>query len=123
MELAYKYRIYPNKQQRILIAKTFGCSRFVYNYFLNCQNTSAKHLTYSEMSKNLTVLKKQLIWLSEVDSTALQSSLKDLDTAFSNRFKNPDKFGQPNFKSKRNSHQSYKTKNNNSSIQFLGKHG
>ena len=122
MELAYKYRIYPNKQQRILIAKTFGCSRFVYNYFLNRQNTSAKHLTYSEMSKNLTVLKKQLIWLSEVDSTALQSSLKDLDTAFSNRFKNPEKFGQPNFKSKRNSHQSYKTKNNNSSIQFLGKH-
>ena len=52
MELAYKYRIYPTKQQRILIHKTFGCTRFVYNHFLALQNSYDKFLTYNQLITN-----------------------------------------------------------------------
>ena len=122
MELAYKYRIYPTKQQRILIHKTFGCTRFVYNHFLALQNSYDKFLTYNQLAKDLTSLKRNLTWLTEVDSTALQSKLRDLDTAFKNRFRNPSHFGYPRFESKRDGHKSYKSKNNNNSIAFYGKH-
>ena len=100
MERAYKFRIYPNKQQQILIAKTFGCCRFVYNYYLNMRIESYKKdkstMTYNMCSKNMTQLKKELEWLKEVDSTALQSSLKDLDNAYQKFFK--EHYGFPKFK-------------------------
>ena len=64
MEKAYKYRIYPNKKQQLLIQKTFGCSRFVYNYFLNLKITTyqneKKTISYNETSKLLTQLKKSV---------------------------------------------------------------
>ncbi len=76
----YKFRIYPNKGQEILIAKTIGCSRFVFNHFLAQRNDAYKEtgkgLTYNTCSSQLTQLKKELVWLKEVDSTSLQSSLK-----------------------------------------------
>ena len=64
MEKAYKYRIYPNKEQQILIAKTFGCCRFVYNYYLDKRIQAYKEnktsLNYYDCSKDLTSLKKRI---------------------------------------------------------------
>ena len=123
-EKAYKYRIYPNKKQQELIQKTFGCTRFVYNYFLDKCKTeyeqNNKSLSYNDTSKILTQLKKELIWLKEVDSVGLQSSLKNLDTAYQKFFK--EHTGYPKFKSKKNRHKSYKTKNTNNCLDFKNKH-
>lgn len=61
---AYKFRIYPNKEQEILITKTFGCSRFVFNHFLAKWNETYKEtgkgLSYNSCSAQLTQLKKEL---------------------------------------------------------------
>ena len=111
---AYKFRIYPNKQQEILINKTFGCCRFVYNHFLSRRKEiyeqEKKILNYNACSSELTKLKKELTWLKEVDSTALQTSLKDLDSAFQKFFM--EKAGYPKYKSKKNPVQSYTSKMN-----------
>ena len=111
MERAYKFRIYPNKQQQILLAKTFGCSRFVYNYYLNKRIEIYKKdkstMSYNLCSKDLTQLKKKLEWLKEVDKWALQNSLKDLDNAYNKYFK--EHLGFPNFKSKKTNKYSYRT--------------
>ncbi len=110
---AYKFRIYPNKKQEIVIAKTIGCSRFVFSHFLARWNDTykkaGKGLTYPSCSAELTQLKKQqdTIWLKEVDSIALQSTLKNLADAFSRFFKKQN--DMPRFKSKKNKVQSYIT--------------
>ena len=91
MEKAYKYRIYPNEKQKEVIAKTFGCCRFVYNKYLaekiELYKTEKKSITYVKCAKAMAELKDELKWLTEVDSTALQSSLKDLDNAYKKFFK------------------------------------
>ena len=129
MEKAYKYRIYPNKKQQLLIQKTFGCSRFVYNYFLNLKITTyqneKKTISYNETSKLLTQLKKVYEWLKEPDKDSLQKSLKDLDIAYKNffmRIKKGEVAGFPKFKSKKNNHKAYRTSCTNNNIEFLGKH-
>ncbi|MEK5251498.1 IS200/IS605 family element RNA-guided endonuclease TnpB [Bacillus sp. FSL R9-9530] len=120
---AYKFRIYPNKRQEILIAKTIGCSRFVFNRFLTMWNNTYKEtgkgLTYNSCSAELTQLKKQndTIWLKEVDSIALQSTLKNLADAFSRFFKKQNDL--PRFKSKQNKIQSYTTKQTNGNIAVI----
>lgn len=123
-EKAYKYRIYPNKKQQELIQKTFGCIRFVYNYYLNKRKEMYENdkitFTYNMCSKDLTSLKKDLEWLKEVDSVGLQSSLKDLDHAYQKFFK--EHTGYPKFKSKKNRYKSYKTKNTNNCLDFINKH-
>lgn len=85
MEKAYKYRIYPNKSQKIQIAKTFGCCRFVYNYYLakriELYEKNKETFSYVQCANDMKKLKSQLQWLKEVDSTALQSALRDLDMA------------------------------------------
>ena len=115
---AYKFRIYPNKEQEILIAKTIGCSRFVFNHFLAQWNDTYKEtgkgLTYNSCSKQLTQLKKELTWLKEVDSIAIQSSLKNLADSYNRFFKKQNK--APRFKSKKNRVQSYTTKHTNGNI-------
>lgn len=122
-ECAYKYRIYPKKTQQELIQKTFGCCRYVYNYFLNYRKAeyeeNKKSVGFYETSRLLTQLKKELLWLKEVDSIGIQSSLKDLDSAYQKFFK--ERIGYPKFKSKKDRHQSYKTKNNNNAISFENK--
>ena len=69
---AYKYRIYPDSEQELLINKTLGCTRFVFNYFLDLRiktyELKSKNLSYNDNAKVLTSLKKELIWLKEVDS-------------------------------------------------------
>lgn len=115
---AYKFRIYPTKEQEILIAKTIGCSRFVFNRFLGQWNDTYKEtgrgLTYHSCSAELTQLKKELVWLKEVDSIALQSSLKNLADSFVRFFKKQN--NAPRFKSKKNRVQSYTTKETNGNI-------
>lgn len=119
---AYKFRIYPNKEQEILITKTLGCSRFVFNYFLEkCHDTykeTGKGLTYYDCSAQLTQLKKELTWLKEVDSTAMQSSLKNLADSYSRFFKKQNK--APRFKSKNNKVQSYTTQHSRGNIAIVG---
>lgn len=117
MEYSYRFRIYPTKEQEILIAKTFGCCRYVYNHYLamrkDLYDTQKVTMNYNACSKDMTKLKKSLDWLNEVDSTALQSSVKNLDTAYQNffhRLKMGEKPGYPRFKSKHNNQQSYKSK-------------
>ncbi|WXR60868.1 RNA-guided endonuclease TnpB family protein [Peptostreptococcaceae bacterium AGR-M142] len=119
---AFKFRIYPNQEQLILIHKTFGCVRFVYNNYLNQRielyKNEEKSTTYVNQAKELTSLKKELTWLKEVDSVSLQSTLRNLDTAFKNFFQKRAKY--PKFKSKRNNTKSYTTKNTNNSIRVEG---
>lgn len=122
MDKAYKFRIYPNKEQKNLIQKTFGCARFVYNYYLakriELYENEKKTFNYNLCSADMTQLKKELEWLKEADATALQSSIKDLDIAFSNFFKRKE-VGFPKFKSKKNNSRSYKSK---CGIQFVNKY-
>lgn len=120
MEKSYKFRIYPNREQEVLIQKTFGCCRFVYNYFLaqrmNAYQTTGRFLTGFQQSSELPALKKQYDWLKEADSIALQSSVRDLEDSFKNffrRIRNGEYAGYPKFKSKRTRLQNYKTKQQN----------
>lgn len=122
MEKAYKFRIYPNKTQEILIQKTFGCVRFVYNHFLDkrikAYEADKTTLTYSKCSSELTKLKQELVWLKEPDKYSLQNALRHLDTAYQNFFQRVEA-GYPKFKSKKNRHKSYKTNYTNNNIAFL----
>lgn len=119
---AYKFRIYPTKEQEVLIVKTIGCSRFVFNHFLAKWNETYKEtgkgLSYGVCSSELPNLKKELPWLKEVDSTAIQSSVKNLADAYSRFFKKQN--NAPRFKSKRNKVQSYTTKHTNGNIAIEG---
>ena len=123
-EKAYKYRIYPNKKQQELIQKTFGCTRFVYNYYLNKRKEMYENdkttFTYNMCSKDLTNLKKELEWLKEPDKDSLQKALKDLDVAYQKFFK--EHTGYPKFKSKKNRYKSYRTSYTNNNIRFENKH-
>ncbi|BCU80688.1 transposase [Polycladomyces abyssicola] len=109
MHKAFKFRIYPSKEQATLINKSIGCSRFVFNHFLakwnDAYEQTGKGLTYNACSKQLTQLKKELEWLKEVDSTSLQNALKHLDDAFKRFFKKQN--DRPRFKSRKNPVQSY----------------
>ena len=115
---AYKFRIYPNKKQITLINQTIGCSRYVFNTFLDLWDKTFKNtgkgLTYNKCSSELTQLKKSVDWLREVDSIALQSSLRDLADSYDRFFKKQNK--RPKFKSKKNPVQSYTTKTTNNNI-------
>ena len=124
MEKAYKFRIYPNKKQKEILAKTFGCCRFVYNHYLAKKialyKTSSTALTYNQCCSDLTQLKNELIWLKEVDKFSLQNSLKDLDNAYQKFFK--EHSGFPKFKSKKTHKYSYRTSFTNNNIEFCNKH-
>lgn len=118
MNKSFKYRIYPTKQQEQRIQKNFDLCRFVFNHYLEKRihvwETEKLTYNYYSCSNDLTQLKKELVWLSDADSVALQSSLKNLDNAFQNFFKLHK--GYPKFKSKKDNHRSYTTKNVNHSI-------
>jgi|AntAceMinimDraft_18_1070375.scaffolds.fasta_scaffold38527_1 putative transposase len=103
---AYKYRIYPNKQQQELLAKHFGCCRYIYNYALakkiEYYTKEKKTLSRFEIQKDLVSMKiqKETEWLREVNSQSLQASLVNLDQAYTKFFR--EKSGFPKFKSKHN---------------------
>ena len=123
MYKAYKYRIYPNKKQQILIAKTFGCCRFVYN-----QTLAYRKELYEKEKKSMSkfdcgnymrrVLKTHYDWLKEVDKFALENAVFHMDSAYQKFFK--EHTGFPKFKSKRNNKKSYSTRfsNNNIEVSF-----
>lgn len=97
--------------------KTFGCARFVYNHYLAMRieryKNHGSNFNYKKCSADMTQLKKEIDWLREVDATALQSSLRDLDTAYKNFFRSiklDGKVGFPQFKKKHDHKKSYKAK-------------
>ena len=102
----YRFRLYPNDSQKELLAKHFGCTRYVYNYFLERRKKKyveeGKNESYYSQAKELTELKRKedMFWLKEVNSQSLQFSLRNLDTAYSNFFHKRAKF--PKFHSKKN---------------------
>lgn len=102
----YKFRIFPNAEQEQNLARHFGHSRFVYNYFLNQRKEQyledKRSDNYYAQAASLTKLKKQegTKWLKEVNSQTLQFALKSLDSAYTNFFRGNAKF--PRFKSRRN---------------------
>lgn len=129
MEKSYKFRIYPDSGQAQQIQRTFGCCRYVYNHFLAMRHeqykTNKATIGYNDCSALMTKMKKDIEWLREVDSTALQSSIKDLDTAYQNffrRVKRGERPGYPKFKSKKHSRKSYKAKNGGESIVVTDNH-
>lgn len=116
---AYKYRIYPSKEQELQLAKTFGCCRFVYNQTLTYRkNTYEKEKTYiSKTDCNNYCnreLKKVYPWLKEVDKFALTNAIYHMDSAYKKFFK--EKAGYPKFKSKHDNHKSYTTNFTNGNI-------
>lgn len=122
----YKYRVYPNEEQKIQINKTFGCCRFVYNHFLAMRielyKTEQKSMSKTECNNYCNQkLKKEYPWLKEVDKFALTNSIYNLDFAYQNFFREVKKGnnnqGFPKFKSKRNNNKSYKTNFTNNNIE------
>lgn len=119
-----KFRIYPSKQQQSMINKTLGCSRFVYNHFLHIRIDEWKlnhnSIRYENTATMLKDLKKysEYSWLKEVDSTALQQSLRDLQKAYDNFF--AKRTGYPYFKSKHNHCLSYRSQCVNNNIRVVG---
>ena len=112
MNKSFKVRIYPNKEQQVLLEKTFGASRFVYNHFLRLKSYLYQEfkiqITYNHTSKMLTELKRQKFWLKVPDKWALQNALKDLDNAYKKFYIG---FGYPKFKRKGDKN-SYRTSSN-----------
>ena len=135
MEKAYKFRLYPTAKQEELIRKTIGCSRFVYNQTLAARkgayaSGNSIHMTFKESHsgydcvKLLPGLKDTYPWLREVDSTALQASVLNMDHAYKNFFsgrKGRRKVGFPKFKAKHHSKASYTSKVVGKNIQATDK--
>ena len=123
---AYKYRIYPNNEQKVQIEKTFGCCRFVYN-----QTLAYRKENYEKEKKSVSKtdcnnycnreLKKKYEWLKEVDKFALTNAIYNMDSAYQKFFKKHA--GYPKFKSKHDNHKSYTTNftNGNIAVYFKGK--
>lgn len=114
---AYKYRLYPNIEQKIFFAKTFGCTRLVYNCMLADRIEYYKTTGQSIKNSNYAQYKEQYPFISEVDSLALANSYLNLNTAYSNFFNNQST-GFPKFKKKSTNNFSYKTNNQKNSIRI-----
>lgn len=128
MNKSYKFRIYPNAEQRIQIEKTFGCCRFVYNYFLaqriNAYKDFGKAILLFEQSRELTKMKKaeETKWLMKVDRDACDRELRHLESAYKNFFhglKAGKYAGFPKFKSKKSNEFSYTTHKMKQNIKVL----
>lgn len=120
---AYKYRIYPNKEQEKQIQKTFGCCRFVYNNTLvyRKEKYEAQKESVSKIACNNyvnQVLKQKHEWLKDIDKFALTNAVYNMDSAYQKFFK--EHSGYPKFKSKKNNKKSYITNftNNNIVVDF-----
>ena len=124
MKKAYKFRLYPNEEQRIYLAKTFGCTRFVYNKML------AERIKSYEENKDLDIkiikyptpaqYKGEYEWLKEVDSLALSNAQMNLGKAYKNFFRDKS-IGFPKFKKKTNTNK-YTTNNQNGTIHIENNH-
>lgn len=116
----YKFRLYPNKEQQTFFQKCFGCCRFLWNHML-----ADKITYYNKYSENFDTqppaYKSDYPFLKEVDSLALTSEYRDLNTAFKNFFRDKSA-GYPKFKKKHDNHKSYTTYNQKGSVQITGKY-
>jgi putative transposase len=102
VKYSYKFRLYPTNEQQVLLAKHFGSCRYIYNHFLarrkNEYLTTGRSNNFVKDCKELTELKKELVWLKEVNSQSLQQTIKNLDAAYGNFYEKRTKF--PKFKNK-----------------------
>ena len=118
-----RVRLYPTNEQEVLINKTIGCCRFVSNQTLaDCRQSYEQTQHFPSKNKritNLVPLKEENEFLKEVDSTALQQSIRDLNSGMDNFFKNRSHFGFPKFKSKHDLKQSYRTPYNGGNADVL----
>ncbi len=111
IQIAYKYRIFPNKEQQKLLEKHFGSVRWVFNWGLEkkikAYQKDKQRLTCFDLINKLTKLKKEkdFQWLNEINSQSLQMALKNLDKSFTNFFRKQGRF--PRFKSKKNNINSF----------------
>ena len=107
---SYKFRLYPNSKQKEIINKTLGCTRFIYNYYLNKKQTiykeQNKNISCYECIKDIPNLYNERPYLKEIDSMSLRCSLFDLDNAYNKFFK--ENKGYPKYKSRHNKN-SYRT--------------
>lgn len=111
---AYKFRIYPNIEQQIYLARTFGCARFIYNKML--ADKIEHYKVTGEMLKNTPAkYKAEFEWLKKVDSLALANAQLNLEKAYKNFFRDKS-IGFPKFKSKKSNYHSYTTNNQNRTI-------
>ena len=119
---SYRFKLYPNSAESILLKKHFEATRFVYNIFKDIneahKNFTGKYLNFGRMSVMLTHLKQldQYSWLNDVSVQCLQQALKDLNKAYSNYFEG--RCNPPKYKSKKQYHNSFRTL---SSIKLLPK--
>ncbi|NFO99253.1 IS200/IS605 family element transposase accessory protein TnpB [Clostridium botulinum] len=116
---AYKYRVYPNEEQKIYLAKTFGCTRFIYNQMLSDRIKSYEENKDLDIKKvkypTPAQYKKEFTWLKEVDSLALANAQMNLDKAYKNFFRDKS-VGFPKFKSKKSNRFSYTTNNQKGTV-------
>ena len=117
---AYKYRLYPNKEQQEYFAKCFGCVRFIYNRMLSDKIEYYKE-TKQKLNNTPAQYKKEFPWLKEVDSLALANAQMNLQSAYNNFFSRPE-VGFPKFKSKKNHYYSYTTNNVNGNFKVTDKY-
>lgn len=127
----FKIRLYPTKEQEILFYKHIGCQRHVYNWALNLNNklykNEKKKYSCTELGKILTIYKKENQWLYEISNATLKESLRNLDKAYSNFYK--QKSNLPKFKSKKKSKLSFYSRydrikfyeNNTVNLEKIGK--
>jgi len=113
--IAYKYRLYPSIEQEIMLSKTFGCVRFIYNQML-LDRKKYYDATGEKLSNTPAQYKKDFPWLKEVDSLALANAQMNLNTAYNNFFRNLKTNGFPKFKSKKSGKYSYTTNNQGGTI-------
>lgn len=118
-----RVKLYPTEEQEVSINKTIGCCRFVHNQTLtDCKQSyeQTQHFpSQNERIKNLVPLKEKYEFLKEVDSTALQQSVRDFNSSLNNFFRNRSHFDFPKFKSKHKSKQSYRVPYNSSNANVL----
>ena len=125
MRKGIKFRIYPNREQQNLINQTLGCCRLIYNKGLAMRKdgfAAGQKVGYVQTSAMLTDLKRQadFVFLRDVDSIALQQSLRDLDRSFKNFFEK--RTGYPQFRGKHNRRQAYRTVNQGNNIRIVGRY-
>ena len=121
--ISNRCRLYLNDAQMTSAIKTLGSCRYIYNLYLDVWNTAyrytGKGMSYNSCCKNMTELKKVLPWMKEADSTALQSSLRNLSNAFSAYF--DERTERPVYHRKGH-HDSYTCRNNSDSIRIIDSH-
>lgn len=116
MNMAYVFRLYPNEEQKIMLAKTFGCVRFIYNKMLQDRIDYYKK-TGKSLNNTPAQYKSEFIWLKEVDSLALANAQLNLNKAYKNFFSHSNN-GFPKFKSKKKHRFSYSTNNQKGSVRI-----